>query len=110
NAELSYRLSNVEARVSAMWTLAPPAGGGDTSRAVARGTRAAVVLAQGPETRGRRRLSVEPRADADQVARAVLDGVGAWQAEFPGIPPERPPPQILLDLPPALPPPPAPPF
>ena len=102
NAELSYRLSNVEARVSAMWNLAPPAGGGDTSRAVARGTRAAVVLAQGPETGGRRRLSVEPRADADQVARAVLDGVAAWQADFPGVRAERAGREILVDVPPAL--------
>lgn len=84
NAELSFRVSGVSARVSARWNLAPPAGGGDRSRAVAHGSAADIVLEQGPETSYRRRVTVEPRGDAGRVERAVRDAVASWQAELPG--------------------------
>ena len=67
NAEMSFRIGGVTARAGTRWELAAPAGGGDTSRTIARGTRANVMLEQGPETGGRRRLSVEPRGDVEPL-------------------------------------------
>ena len=85
NAELSYLVSGVSARVAASWNVGIPAGGGDHYRAVAHGSGADIVLEQGPETGNRRRVSVEPRGQADRVARAVLDAVASWQTELPGV-------------------------
>ena len=85
NAELSCRVSGVSARLAAVWNVVAPAGGGDRYRAVARGSFADIVLAQGPETDHRRRVTIEPRDHADRVARAVRDAVASWQAELPGL-------------------------
>ena len=85
NAELSYQVSGVRARIAASWNVTAPAGGGDRSRAVAHGSNADVVLEQGPETGNRRRVTIEPRGDAERVARAVHDAVAAWQDELPGV-------------------------
>ena len=85
NAELSYQVSGVSARVAASWNVAAPAGEGDRYRAAAHGSGADIVLEQGPETRNRRRVTVEPRGQADRVARAVRDAVASWQGELPGV-------------------------
>ena len=85
NAELSYRVSGVSARVAASWNVAAPAGGGDRYRAAAHGSGADIVLEQAPETANRRRVTIEPRGQADRVARAVRDAVASWQAELPGV-------------------------
>lgn len=85
NAELGYRIGNVVARTSARWELRAPAGGGDTYRAVVHGTRADLVLEQGPRTGGRRRLTAEPRGDRDGVERALAEAVRSWQSDLPGV-------------------------
>jgi predicted dehydrogenase len=102
NAELRFRVGNEVARVATRWDLAAPPGSGDTSRAVVRGTRATIVLEQGPETGGRRRLSVEPKGDAEPVLRALDEAVAAAQAELPGVRVERDAGRAVLVVPPAL--------
>ena len=85
NAELVYRIGRVTASAATRWDLAPSPGGGDATRSVARGTRAAVRLEQSARTGYRRRVFVEPRTDADGVARALRDTIKTWQAELPGV-------------------------
>jgi predicted dehydrogenase len=85
NAELSYQVSGVSARVAASWNVAAPAGGGDRSRAVAHGSGADIVLEQGPETGNRHRVTIEPRGDPLRVLRAVREAVASWQDELPGV-------------------------
>jgi len=85
NAELSYQVSGVTARVGARWDLVPPAGQGDRYRAVAHGSGADIVLEQGPETGNRRRVTVEPRGDTGPVERAVREAAASWKAELPGV-------------------------
>jgi predicted dehydrogenase len=85
NAELVYRIGHVTARAATRWDLSAPAGRGDTAHMVARGTRADVRLEQSARTGHRRRLFVEPRADAAGVERALRDAIGAWQPELPGV-------------------------
>jgi hypothetical protein len=88
NAELVYRIGAITARAAARWDLSPP-GGGDAHCALAHGTRADIRLEQSTHTGGRRRLFVEPRADADAVARGMIDALAAAQVDFPGIGVER---------------------
>jgi predicted dehydrogenase len=85
NAELDYRIGDVIARVAARWDLSPPAGGGDSYRGVARGTRAAIALEQGAHTGHRRQLSVEPADDPRGVVQALMDTVATWQGELPDL-------------------------
>jgi len=85
NAELVYRVGRITASASTRWDLEPSAGGGDSSRSVAHGARADVRLEQSARTGYRRRVFVEPRADAAALERALREMVAAWQAELPGV-------------------------
>ena len=46
NAEVSYRLRGIPVKLESLWRLAIPAGGGDTHYAIARGTKADLVVEQ----------------------------------------------------------------
>lgn len=85
NAELRYQVGAVIARSSARWDLAPPPGGGDSSRVMAHGTLADICLEQGAHTGHRRQLVIEPRSDPERVARGLRQTVTAWAGEFHGI-------------------------
>jgi predicted dehydrogenase len=85
NAELVYRIGRVTASAKTRWNLSPSLGEGDASRSVAHGARADIRLEQSARTGHRRRVFVEPRTEAADVARALRDTVKAWQAELPGV-------------------------
>jgi predicted dehydrogenase len=84
NSRIECRLGGVTTRIETRWDLAPPPGGGDSSLALARGTRASIRLEQSARTGHRRQLVVEAPDDRALVALAA-----AWQAEFPGVRVER---------------------
>ena len=85
NAGIEYKLRGIPVRIESLWNLAVPKGGGDTHFAVLRGTRAELVVDQGPDTGFQTRLTLRPirngRGYEEAVARAML----ALQPEFPGI-------------------------
>ena len=83
NAELVYRIGSVTARAETRWDLRPPAGGGDTARSVARGTRADVRLEQSARTDHRRRIFVEARAEG--VVPALGAAIKEWKTTLPGL-------------------------
>jgi predicted dehydrogenase len=85
NAELVYQIGRVTASAATRWNLVPSSGGGDVSHSVAQGTRADVSLEQSARTDHHRRVFLEPRTDAGDVARALRETVMAWQAELPGV-------------------------
>jgi len=85
NAELAFRLGAVTAALDTRWDLSAPPGGGDTHRAVIRGTRAEILVEQHEGTGFRRRLSVVPLRDGDGVRAALANRVAAWQVAHPGL-------------------------
>ena len=85
NAELVYRIGRLTASAATRWNVLPSPGGGDVSHSVAHGTRADVRLEQSARTDYHRRVFVEPRTDAGDVARALRETVKTWQAELPGV-------------------------
>jgi len=85
NAELSFRLGAVTAAVDTRWDLSEPPGGGDTHRAVIRGTRVEIRVDQSAATDFRRRLSVVPRGEASQTRVALERAITKWHAEYPGL-------------------------
>lgn len=85
NAQLSYRLCGVPVQLESLWHLAIPEGGGDTHYAIVRGTRADLIVDQGPHTGFRTELTIRPvSADAD-YARALQKTVAALRDGFPGL-------------------------
>jgi predicted dehydrogenase len=82
NARIEYRVGAVTTRAETRWDLAPPAGGGDTSVMVAHGTGASVRLEQSARTGHRRQILVDMHEGS---ARALVERVAGWQAEFPGV-------------------------
>ena len=85
NAELSYRLRGIPVTVEAVWNLAIPEGGGDTHYAIVRGTKADLVVDQGPDTRFVTELSVHPVEGGSGYAGALTDAVASLQEAFPGL-------------------------
>ena len=60
NGEVSYTVRGVHARLRVLWNYEAPAGGGDTHRAVVRGSRARLEVLQGAEQGWRPELYVVP--------------------------------------------------
>ena len=85
NAELSFRLGAVTAALHTRWDLSAPSGGGDTHRAVIRGTLAEIRVEQHAETGFRRRLTVIPRGNRDRMRAALERSVASWQDGHPGL-------------------------
>ncbi len=74
NGEVAYTVRGLHARVEALWNYEAPEGGGDTHRAVLRGSRARLEVLQGVEQRWRPELYVVPVRAQDKAAlRAALE-------------------------------------
>ncbi len=102
NASIDYRLRGVPVRIESLWNLAIPEGGGDTHYAVARGTRADLIVDQGPETGYLTRLSVQPPGNGAVNERALVRALDALQPVFPGVGYRRDGPVMRLTIPEAL--------
>jgi predicted dehydrogenase len=85
NAEVSYRLRGVPARIESLWHLAIPEGGGDTHYALVRGTRADLVIEQGPATGFVAQLGVRPMQPGPQLAHRLSAALNELQGAFPGV-------------------------
>jgi predicted dehydrogenase len=102
NAEIAYRLRGVPVRIESRWDLVIPEGGGDTHHAVVRGTRADLVVEQGPETGFQTSLVVRPVGAAKGFEDALGGAARALQPSFPGLAFERAGAQFRASLPAAL--------
>ena len=87
NGVIDYRLRGVLVRQTAEWRPVEPEGGGDLHHTVIRGTRADVVVRQGPETGFKAEIHLRPiDAAAGPTLAAQLEArIEAWQADFPGL-------------------------
>lgn len=85
NAGLEYKLRGIPVQIESLWNLAIPEGGGDTHYGVLRGTRAELIVDQGPNTQFQTRLTVSPQRNGRAYEKALADAVAKLQAEFPGV-------------------------
>ena len=85
NAALSYRLRGIPVHVEALWNLEEALGGGDLHHAILRGTRAELIVAQGPETQFLTSLTVHPVENTRTYASALAGAIESMQEEFPGV-------------------------
>jgi predicted dehydrogenase len=88
NGAATYAVRGVHVRLSGEWQWEAPAGGGDASLAVFRGSRARLELRQGPVQNFVRELHVVPQADIDAALerrivtlRTRHPGIGLARAE-----------------------------
>jgi predicted dehydrogenase len=87
NGEVNYTLRGVHVKVTARWDYEAPPGAGDTHYSLLRGTRASLVIRQGPQQAYRATLYVEsnpdvPAADFERALRAAIARLGG---RWPGL-------------------------
>jgi predicted dehydrogenase len=85
NAALEYRLRGIPVEIETLWGLEEPAGSGDLHRAVLRGTRADLIVDQGPETDFLTTLGIYPHERSRACAEALAAAIEGMQEGFPGL-------------------------
>ncbi len=91
NGEFTYQLRGIHAKVSVTWNFEAPPGAADRHYSMMRGTRANLVIRQGPEQKYKPILYIEPAANAATALSepAVKATIAALQAKYPGVGCER---------------------
>jgi predicted dehydrogenase len=87
NGELTWRLRDVYAKVTVRWDFGPPAAGGDTHHSIVRGTKADLIIRQGPSESYRPVLYIEQvgKYPADEFDAAVRNALSVQQKKYPGV-------------------------
>jgi predicted dehydrogenase len=87
NGEFTYTLCGAVAKVSVTWNVDPPAGGGDTHHSVLRGSKADIIVLQGPAQNYKPTLIVRDKTGADeaQFEKALRAAVAKLLPEYPGL-------------------------
>jgi predicted dehydrogenase len=101
NGEIDYVLKGVHVKVSVRWDYEAPAGAGDTHYSVMRGTRANLVIRQGPAEGYRPTLYIEPvpGVDAAAFAQALDKSLPPVHAKHPGVAVQRHEPGWVVTVP-----------
>jgi predicted dehydrogenase len=86
NGEINYQLNGTFIKLIAKWDYIAHEGSGDTHNATVRGTKANLVIRQGPEQAYKPTLYIEPVAINDAAyENALTQNLKALQAAFPGV-------------------------
>jgi len=91
NGEIDYRIKGVHAKVSVLWNFEAPDGAGDTHFSVLRGSKANLVIRQGPAEAWQPVLYIEPvtTTGAADFASALEDALRQVRAAYPGVDAQR---------------------
>jgi len=85
NGEIIFRIRDIHAKVSVIWNYQAPEGG-DTHYSMMRGTRADLIIRQGPDENYLPVLYVEPKAEAEDFESDIHTAVNQiLQERYPGI-------------------------
>ncbi len=88
NGEINYSIKGVNARIIARWDYQAKKGG-DTHYAIAKGTKAHVIIRQGEEEDFQPTLYVMPAGKPDSLAPALENAIKTLNAKYPGIAAEK---------------------
>jgi len=84
NGEINYTIKDVHAKVVVRWNFEAPAGTGDTHYSIMRGTKANLIIKQGPEEGYKPVLYIEAagngEADFEQTLQAAVTQLSATYA------------------------------
>ncbi len=81
NGEANYTIKGIHAKTSVIWNYKAPEGTGDTHYSIMRGTKANLVIRQGPDEKFQPTLYIEP-------VQEIFDVPGSYkkiQAKYPGV-------------------------
>lgn len=77
NGEFSYKIKGIPVKLSVIWALQAPEGGGDTHKSVMKGTVSDLIIDQGPQTGNKPELFVQPHGNIDQFETVLKRAVAA---------------------------------
>jgi predicted dehydrogenase len=74
NGEINYKIKGVYTKITSIWNYEAPEGSGDSYNSIMRGTKASLIIRQGPEQKYQPTLYIEPAAGIDlQSFEKVLE-------------------------------------
>ena len=76
NGEFTYKLRGVPVKLSVIWALEAPEGGGDTHYSIMRGSKSDLIIEQGPQTGNKPELFIKPHDDIDGVEALLKQKCG----------------------------------
>jgi len=85
NGAFTWQLRGVNCKVSVVWNFMAPKGTGDTHDSLMRGTKAEVVIRQGPKEGYKPVLYVRSRGDAASTEKALTAALVKIAKEWPGV-------------------------
>ena len=85
NGEFTWQLKGVNCKVSVIWNFMAPKGTGDTHDSMMRGTRAEVIIRQGPKEGYKPVLYVRSRGDVAATEKALEEALAKIAADWPGV-------------------------
>ena len=85
NGEVNYTLRGVHVKVTARWEFEAPPGGKDTHAALLRGTKANLLIRQGPAERYKPTLYIEPNSPSgERFETALREAILQISKNYPG--------------------------
>lgn len=78
NGEFTYKLRGIPVKLSVVWALEAPEGGGDTHYSIMRGSKSDLIIEQGSQTGNKPELFIQPHSDIDEI-EALLKAAVAKQ-------------------------------
>ena len=85
NGEFTWQLKGVNCKVSVVWNFMAPKGTGDTHDSLMRGTKAEIVIRQGPKEGYKPVLYVRARGNAAATDAALQRAIVKIATEWPGV-------------------------
>lgn len=85
NGEINYQLRGINAKTSVIWNYESKDGSGDTHASTMRGTKANLLIKQGPEEAYKVTLYIEPVKTDKAYEQVVNDKFNVLQQKYPGI-------------------------
>jgi predicted dehydrogenase len=85
NGEINYTLRGAHAKVSVLWNYKAPEGAGDTHFSIMRGTKANLVIQQGPEQNYITALYLQPVGNDPGFEKTLMEQFKKVESKYPGI-------------------------
>lgn len=85
NGEFTWQIRGVNCKVSVIWNFMAPKGTGDTHDSMMRGTKAEVVIRQGPAEGYKPVLYVRSRGDVAATEKSLKAALSKIAADWPGV-------------------------
>jgi predicted dehydrogenase len=77
NGDFCYCIKGLPVKLSVIWALEAPAGGGDTHKSVMKGSVSDLIIDQGPQTGNRAELYAQPHGNVEQFEGMLKKAIAA---------------------------------